>query len=73
MTLKIHTYIFIEKDAFKELIFRVGSGTFCRSSRIRIRIQNSEQNGIRIQKNSFGSTTLPRGASRRGTIGFVSV
>jgi hypothetical protein len=36
-----------------------GSGTFCRSSRIRIqiRIQNSEENWIRIRK-KIVSTTL---------------
>jgi hypothetical protein len=33
----------------KEGIFRVGSGTFCESCRIRIRIQTSEENGIWIR------------------------
>jgi hypothetical protein len=58
MTLKIHySYIFIEKDALKchDKTFKIvgigtGSETFGRASRIRIRTQNSEENGIRIRK-----------------------
>jgi serine kinase of HPr protein (carbohydrate metabolism regulator) len=64
--LKCNDKTFNIVDIVKQ-IFRVGSGTgsgtFCRSSRIRIqiRIQNSEENGIRIRigkKNNFRSTTL---------------
>jgi hypothetical protein len=48
----------------KEWIFRVVSGTFCRLRRIRI--QNSEQNEIRIriQLIFFGSTTMQYNTDR---------